>query len=230
MPVVSVDGAGFAKLLGVRQIVIVNGFQFGAVGRVCVAVTALAGLVSSAPFAAAHNVPDALAPTLSYPVSGFVSPKCALAAINPSVDIDNLADPSDDTATAVDATLQFELACNAAVRVAMTSRNGGLKFQGQGSSDPAFSDLVAYRARVDLPGHQNILSCTSERMAGGRTACQRESDGVVGSGKGAVRVQVTPGGGLLLAGKYTDQLTVTVAPLLGGEESGAAGNAHARDD
>lgn len=209
---------------------IVHGFHFGAWGRVCALAMALVGLGSSAPFAAAHTIPDALAPTLSYPVSGFVSPKCALAAINPSVDIDNLADPSDDTATAVNATLQFELACNTAVRVAMTSRHGGLKFQGQGSSDPAFSDLVAYRARVDLPGHQNILSCTSERMAGGRTACQRESDGVVGSGRGAVRVQVTPGGGLLLAGKYADQLTVTIAPLLGGEESGAGGNHHARDN
>lgn len=173
--------------------------------------------VSAQP-AMAHTVPDNLSPSLTYAVSGFVTPKCELTIANSSVDIEKVANPSDDTIAAVDVALPFDVTCNAAVRVAMTSQNGGLKFRGTGTSDPAFSDLIPYQARVDVPGRQNILSCTSELMASDRAACQRETDGIVGSGSGAVRVKVAPAQGLLLAGQYADRLTITIAPQLGGED------------
>jgi len=193
----------------------------GAAHAVCrtLAAALLAAGLAATP-AMAGDFPE-LSPSLTYQVSGIVTPKCELTTINPSVDIDGLANPADNTTAAIDVALQFDVACNAPVRVAMASRHGGLKFQGSGTSDSAFADLVAYRASVDLPGHQNVLSCTSERMADGRKACEGESDGAVGAGKGAIQLRVAAGQGLLLAGKYSDQVTIVIAPRLGGEDEGA---------
>lgn len=170
--------------------------------------------------AAAHTVPDDLAPSLTYAVSGFVSPKCELTTLSPAVDIPNLANPTDNTIAAVNIALPFEVSCNAPVRVAMTSRNSGLMFQGAGTNDPAFSDLVRYRARIDLPGAQNVLNCSSERMADGRKTCESESKGTVGSGRGAVQVQVSASQEMLMAGKYSDSVTIMIAPRLGGDDTG----------
>lgn len=190
----------------------------GVAGRALAAALLTAGLAATPAYAG--NFPD-LVPALTYPVSGTVSPKCQLAVTNNSVSIDTLANPADDTTMATNFSLPFEVACNTPVRVAMQSRNGGLQSSGQGTSDPAFSNLITYQARVDLPGQQGVLSCTSERMADGRKECQREAEGVVGSGAGAIRVQIAAGQGLLLAGRYSDVVTITIAPQMGGEDFGA---------
>ena len=208
---------------GVQVKIFSRGGDIRSIGASASAVRALTAALVMSGLAAmpahAGNFPE-LSPSLTYPVSGIVSPKCQLAVTNNSVSIDNLANPADDMTMATDVSLPFEVACNTPVRVAMQSRNGGLQSSGRGTSDPAFSDLITYQARVDLPGQQNVLSCTSERMADGRKECQREAEGVVGSGPGAIRVQINGGQGLLLAGRYSDVVTITIAPQMGGEDLG----------
>lgn len=167
--------------------------------------------------AAATDIPDNLMPSLTYKVHGEITSNCSLSQLGRDVRIVDLADPSTDLARAAATSLPFEIACNTPVRVAMSSRNGGLKFQGAATSDGDFDPLVRYRARLDLPQHSGALDCASEAMGASQASCRDDINQPITSGHGAVDVRVTPGTGLLLAGAYSDQVTVTITPILGSE-------------
>ena len=167
--------------------------------------------------ATATGIPGNLVPSLTYKVHGHITTNCSLSQLGRDIQMVDLADPSTDLARAATTSLPFEIACNTPVRVAMSSRNGGLKFQGAATSDSDFDPLVRYRARLDLPQHSGALECTSEAMGASQASCRDDINQPVTSGHGAVDLRVTPGTGLLLAGAYSDQLIVTITPILGSE-------------
>jgi hypothetical protein len=193
------------------------GFQRGLGVGSLLPVAAVLAAVLCAPAAATFtaSIPGNLSPSLTYKVHGEITSNCQLSQLGRDVQIVDLADPATDLARAATTSLPFEIACNTPVRVAMSSRHGGLKFDGAATSDGDFTPLVRYRARLDLPRHSGALECASEAMGGGQASCRGDIAQPVASGNGAVEVQVAPGTGLLLAGRYSDQVTVTITPILG---------------
>lgn len=182
-------------------------------------VAAAAGSTGTVAAAAAAAIPADLAPSLHYKVHGEISAACTLSQTARAVRIVDLADPATDLARAATADLPFEIACNTPVRVALRSRHGGLRFEGAASSDDDFDALVPYRARLDLPRHSGALECDSSAMSTRAANCSDDLDHSILAGHGAVAVRVIPsGGGLLLAGRYSDQLTLSITPVLGSGE------------
>ena len=163
-------------------------------------------------------LPTERAPSLTYRVHGEISANCSLSQAARAVEIVDLADPSTNLARAATANLAFEIACNTLVRVAMRSRNGGLKAAGATTGDRDFDGLVGYRARLDLPRRSAALECDSATMGALEAGCRDDIAQPILAGRGAVAVRVVPGGGLLLAGRYSDQLTVSITPILGSGE------------
>ncbi|GAA4013069.1 hypothetical protein GCM10022280_08960 [Sphingomonas swuensis] len=176
-------------------------------------------LAFAAPSMAATNVsvPTDLVPSLRYEVRGVIVPACTFAQGARDQSIVGLANPADDTVRAVRIDLPFTVQCNSPVRVAMVSNNGGLKHVGPGTSDPAFAGLVPYNAVVNLPNGGAALSCSSQAMAVEQAACSGRTSEPVAAGRGHIAVSVPAQDRLLLAGRYQDQVTLTLTPLLGGE-------------
>lgn len=180
-------------------------------------VAALAVLCPSASIAG--SIPDNLKPSLSYEVTGVIRPVCSLNQGQRQVSLIGLANPATDTVRASTVDLPFALDCNSPVRLRLQSDNGGLK-SARTTSDPAFLATVGYRATVHLPGMAAALQCRSQDMASTVASCQAETRTAVASGPGRVAVEVAAQDGLLLAGTYRDRVTLTITPVLGGEDNG----------
>lgn len=167
--------------------------------------------------AATTSIPDNLVPSLRYEVSGVIVPACNFAQGGRDAAILGLADPATDTVRAVRIDLPFTVECNSPVRVAMVSNNGGLKHVGVGSSDAAFTSLVPYNAVVHLPSGGSALTCSSQMMSAMQAGCSARTSEPVAAGNGHIAVSVPAQDRLLLAGKYQDRVTLTLTPILGGE-------------
>ena len=178
------------------------------------AVLTAAGIVTAP--AQAGSIPSNLQPSIRYPISGTISAACALAQNGNSAEVIDLADPTDNTPRARDVSLPFSVACNAPVRVSMTSSNGGLRFAGLPTSDPEFTAMVRYRATVFLPGPGEALSCASQAMDIAAPDCSAHTREPVTSGSGQILVRTQASDALLQAGSYRDRVTLTVTPFLGG--------------
>lgn len=161
-------------------------------------------------------IPANIAPSIRYPVSGTIVAACSFSQGARDVRIIGLADPDDDTVRHSQTDLPFAIDCNAPVRVVMQSSNGGLLHAGAATSDPDFSNLVAYNATVHLPNSAAALSCRSHAM-GVPEGCRTTTLNSAGSGDGRITVSVPSADRLLLAGRYRDRLTVTITPIIGGE-------------
>ena len=140
--------------------------------------------------------------------------------------IDSTRDPGRITIVArmlVVACLALALAvsCNAPFEAVVSSQRGGLAFEGEPAS--GFAALVPYAMTFDLPVAGGGLACDSAAMraAPGQdtSACRRriEPGGTgVASGAAMLRLTTRPGGPPLLMGRYSDTITVRLAPRLGG--------------
>lgn len=180
-------------------------------------VMALAALCATP--AAAETIPANLRPSLSYEVSGRISAYCSLVQGSREVAIAAIANPATDTVRATSVDLGFALDCNNPVRVRLSSNNGGLE-TAVSTSDPAFLRTVSYDATVHLPGMPSVLRCRSRDMTPALAACQADTATAVASGAGRIAVTVPAQDGLLLAGTYRDRVTLTITPVLGGEDRG----------
>lgn len=183
--------------------------------------TGIAALLAAAwalgaPGAEAATVPDNLTPAVKYRVVGKITTSCALTQGAREVELVDLQDSATNTVRAASADLQFTIACNAPVRVSMTSHNGGLKAQGGETSDRDFASLVPYRATLDLPGAPNALQCDSDDMDGAARGCARRIEAEAFDGAGRIRLNTVASDALLLAGTYQDSVTLTISPRLGG--------------
>jgi hypothetical protein len=158
---------------------------------------------------------------LTVAIRGHISPRCAVVVKGPeAVSFSQMTD-SADKAIAASVNLPFSYECNTSFTASLTSRNGGLSHQGQSAT--GFSSLVSYSASLGVQrGSGSLaLSCNSATMQqggnGNAAACRNASrDHGYSAGDGAIKVTLNPGGQPLLAGNYSDELTLQLTPNLGG--------------
>jgi hypothetical protein len=173
---------------------------------------------ASPAMAGGHDLFPIFHRSLRIGVVGVVPVDCGLSQPTHRVDIENFQDPANDTVRATSASLPFSVSCNTPISVAITSRHGGLRFDGAGTSDPAFTTLIPYSARVNMPGHANLVHCRSAVMAEGAGCVGQIADAIT-QGDGAIEVQVRASNALVLNGAYKDRVTISVTPVLGGCDS-----------
>ncbi|WP_292033168.1 MULTISPECIES: hypothetical protein [unclassified Brevundimonas] len=178
----------------------------------------LAAAAGASPAAAHTSLPGNVSNSLRIKVVGEVAPSCALSQTVHEDEFDVL---DDATGGSRDASiyLPFAVDCNAAFDMKLSSLNGSLDFKGVSAATAAFRRSIAYSAEVRLPGGVGgVMSCGSaamERRGGCKTAIA--TDDVV-QGAGSIKVSVARDGQPLLRGIYSDTLTLTLQPRLGGGE------------
>ena len=182
--------------------------SIAAFGALCVA----GGLASAA------NATDrgVTTPSFKVRVHGELLPRCTLTQ---TVTHGQFRQPasSANTARADTLDLPFRIDCNTGFDVSLASTRGGLRTSAPNTGG-MFADLIAYEARVMLPGGLQGPACASPAMSNGcsRTLVDSElPDGVI-QGEGRIALTLVPGSKPLLAGDYSDSLVMTVSPRLGG--------------
>jgi hypothetical protein len=149
-------------------------------------------------------------------VHGVVSPRCGVTQSVRSGTFANPVSPN-NTAREDHLSLPFSVDCNGAFSISLASRSGGLK-SAQTTSDTDFARTLPYAASVTLLSGQRTDSCASTTMGEDGAGCVSHfpmTDGGA-SGEGRIDVTLSAGNQPLLAGRYTDFLTITVSPELGG--------------
>jgi hypothetical protein len=182
----------------------------------------LLGITSSAH---ALVVPSNASDRLSIGIAGHITPRCSVAAKGPAaVSFGPIMDGRTGAAIPASVDLPFSFECNAGYTASLVSRHGGLAFDGSPAN--GFSNLVGYSATIGLQKGQGNLSlrCESADMrnttAGNfptNSNCRGNSEGHdFSAGDGVVKVKLKGGGLPLLAGTYSDELVLQIAPNLGG--------------
>lgn len=182
-------------------------------------------LLAIASSAQAVVVPSNASDRVLIAIAGHITPRCSVAAKGPAaVSFGSIMDGKTGTAVPASLDLPFSFECNAGYTASLVSRHGGLAFDGRPST--GFSNLVSYSATIGLQKGQGNLSlrCDSSDMrntAAGNlptsSNCRGNSDGHgFSAGDGVVKVKLKGGGLPLLAGTYSDELVLQIAPNLGG--------------
>jgi len=177
----------------------------------------VASLLLQASPAAAHSSPDpvGLKESFRIRVVGEVAPSCSLTREASFDVLDEVTGGSRDASL----DLPFEIDCNSSFNMKLESRNGALDFDGAGPASSAFRRSIGYRAEVRLPGDLGgVMRCGSAAM-GRKAGCATvvATQDVV-QGAGSIKVLVSRDGQPLLRGVYSDTLTLTLQPRLGGGE------------
>ncbi|RIX27029.1 hypothetical protein [Sphingomonas edaphi] len=182
------------------------------------AVLAAIALTLSATAAHSATIPDNLASSLRYRVTGTIPTSCSLSQPVSAVEVIGLQNSATDTVNATQTDLPFTISCTTAVQVSMSSLNGGLQTD-RTTSDADFASRVEYRATLDLPGNSSVLECRSNVMNAG--GCRRTLVNEALEGNGRIRLNTQTSDDLLLAGTYADTVTLTISPRLDGGNASA---------
>lgn len=174
--------------------------------------------------ARAETAPSYARDSLTIGIFGYITPKCELARTDAATrSFGDIMDARNGHSQAKTLDLQFHLTCNAPYEATLTSKNGGLAFEG--TSVRGFSTLVTYSAAVDLDAKAGglTLDCDSSDMRGGqkgtngwshgsaRCAARSHSHGV-SDGDGKVHLTLDRSSQPLLGGTYSDELILRVSP------------------
>ena len=166
--------------------------------------TLMAATASSACAKPAANNLD-LGKALNVTVTGQITPRCEIQG-GGDIDLGELRGGERVTG-------MFGLDCNVPFNLQMTSANGGLAHATQPQGEGQFAGLLPYDVRLTVP----TLRPTPAVVQGGFSSLQRS--GMVSSGDGisagASKIEIEtrrPTGAGLLAGKYSETLTLTVTP------------------
>lgn len=164
---------------------------------------------------------------LTYEISGYIAPRCAVRQSSHTGAFGDVLDPRTGRARAATLELPVEIDCNGPFAVELTSERGGLGYDGvNATTDRDFTTLVGYEAQLRVGGRAGARACTSAAMAKGKAVVGAARQGCrrlvkfdpQASAASALELRVTPSAQLLLAGAYTDFVTIRVTPVLGGEE------------
>ncbi len=184
--------------------------------------TAVAAFGSSAH--ALTPPPQGTGTSIAIAINGHISPKCTVDTGRASeANFGDILDQKTGRARAATVDLPFGMDCNTPYTATLTSKNGGLLFNG--AAAPRFSSQINYSAALGLEQVAGApsLSCDSGQMraAGGdglHSACQASSTRWVerSTGEGHLRLRIVPGEAPLLQGTYSDQLTLRISPTISG--------------
>lgn len=166
-------------------------------------------------------VPAGAVRMLRVPVSGVVTARCTVGQEQASGSFGEILDTAGGGALARSLSLPLAVNCNAPFEAVVSSQRGGLAFEGEPAS--GFAALVPYAMTLDLPVAGAGLGCESAAMHSvpgqDTSACRRrvEPGGPgLASGTATLRLSTRPGGLPLLMGRYSDTITVRLAPRMGG--------------
>ncbi len=173
---------------------------------ICLAIAG-AVLVSVAPARALDRTNLSSAVT----ATGFISPKCWL-----SQDVMTGTFPDVlNAGTTSTLTLDFKVFCNKSYVATVYSKNGALKYDGTVAT--GFGDTLPYKATLTLPGVSSSgcspLSKNSGTDAKPKSNCTfKVTGGIASMTSGTIGLTVAAGTAALMAGNYTDTLTLQVTP------------------
>ncbi|HEY3811690.1 MAG TPA: hypothetical protein VGL66_00570 [Caulobacteraceae bacterium] len=122
-----------------------------------------------------------------------------------AVNITNLVDTSTLAAQATTVNLAFPLICNGPHTLTVTTSNGGLTLEGGAPSAAGFTDHVDYVIQTNWAGQT-----ASGSTGGAKTYSISTADGA--AGVVSLSIQIRGGGDRLIAGIYSDTLTLDVQP------------------
>jgi hypothetical protein len=169
-------------------------------------------------------LPEGAGTTIAIVISGHISPKCTVDSGRATeANFGNVLDTKTGRALPATIDMPFGMDCNTPYTATLSSRNGGLLFDGNPA--PQFASQIIYSAMLGLGQIAGApsLSCDSQKMhaIGGdsrSSACHADSTGWVGrsNGEGHVRLQIIPSDAPLLQGTYSDQLTLRISPTISG--------------
>ncbi len=167
--------------------------------------------------------PQSAGTSIAIAISGHISPKCTVDTGRASeADFGDVLDQKTGRARAATVDLPFGMDCNTPYTATLTSKNGGLLFNG--TPVPQFSSQINYSAALGLEQVAGApsLSCDSQQMRTTgddlHSACHANSARWVerSTGEGHVRLRIVPGEAPLLQGTYSDQLTLRISPTISG--------------
>lgn len=178
--------------------------------RVIVA-SAAASLTALAPAEALASGPDApLAGVerLDIEVSGYITPRCGMGSIQDrhlgSIDGGGMS-------------LRTELAldCNVPFALTFASANGGLAHATMPLGQGPYAGRLGYQMQVDLPVRQPTRRTISSAFSSDQMRAGAVVSSLNGISDGPARIRMffetAPGAGLL-AGRYSETVTITLAP------------------
>ncbi len=162
---------------------------------------------------------DAAAPSTQAPgasswfVNAAVNPTCTIGGLTAAADPLGVTVPVSATGVVSAAPIQRSygaVVCNAPTDITMRSQNGGIV--NQGAPGTGFTNVIPYVAQTTFGGATTTLS-TATAGAGVSSSPGRISTTLGASG--SMQVTITPQQPLLplVAGRYADVLTITLAPL-----------------
>lgn len=122
----------------------------------------------------------------------------------------NIQDPNDDTVRAASGRYDIAYAvCNSPFNMTLSSQNGGLKNNAT-TSDAEFTSLVRYGVNFEF----DAISTSTTQVPQGTLTVGSSTEARAGSAK--ITVNVLASDDLLIQGSYSDRLTASLVPNLGG--------------
>lgn len=156
---------------------------------------------------------------IRFEVAGFIPDRCTVHQKSTQASFGDVLDTRVGGNRAAELDLAFSFACNGPFRVAMTSQNGGLLTQTQGSAP--FRNRLDYSAALAIEGGRQTDACDSADMVVGaprEDRCVfRFRNRAGAAGPATVKLTMAADPTPLLAGQYADRLVVRITPLLGGD-------------
>ena len=175
--------------------------------RLSVVVSAAALMIAASSPALAKPIADRLdvGKTLNVAVTGQIIPRCEIQG---GGDIDFGELTGGERATAL-----FGLDCNVPFELGVTSARGGLAHVSKPQGEGPFSGILPYDVTLTVPTLRPTPRVVQASFTStDHTGMLSSGDGIAaGGGKIEFRTRQPAGAGLL-AGQYTETLTVTVTP------------------
>lgn len=178
--------------------------------RIVMAAAAMS-LVALAPAQASAGDPDALdagVERLDIEVAGHIAPRCGMGSIEDrhlgSIDGGGMS-------------LQTELAldCNVPFALTFASANGGLAHATMPLGQGPYAGRLAYQMQVDLPVRLPRQRTVSRAFSSDQMRAGAVVSSLNGISDGPARIRMyfeTARGAGLLAGRYSETVTITLAP------------------
>lgn len=150
---------------------------------------------------------------VSIELQGHIVPKCGMSGANSRLDFGSLS----MAAARQERAIAFTVDCNTPFTYALSSANGEMRGQSEAAGAAGLLSRFPYQVLLTIPtddGRTLRKSCDSAQLisASGQAAgCEADSGQTTSMGKtGVLKVSWEPAGGRLLAGKYSDDLRISV--------------------
>ncbi len=140
-------------------------------------------------------------------IRGEIAARCSMDTSTTSIDLGDLREAGRRL-------VSIHVDCNTPFLVVMSSDRGALVSDAGGSVPAAFTDRVAYQAKVEIPTDLGLLvhACGSHEAAGSSCAPADSRGGIAQGMDGQVEISWSRPELEPLAGHYRDRLSISFQP------------------